>query len=218
MQATAIPALGTIDGIQRKEPIYDTDYAPSGVALANQIVVFANYTAFAQATGTAPLSKAFGRDTNLSGGQGGLPQATRFSWYKWRCKIRSLDQNLNLAANQGWFEQANRLRQISFAIFQLSQTRYITTQLDELLGFTDSQFVSTVGTALAGTGGMVITPAVGDRQGRDITIKGEPYTLNPLETFNVLTVSPTQAAVLTPTLNMYVTHFLDGVLVRGITG
>ena len=154
-----IPALGKIAGLARKEPIYDTE-----VVLATpgtQISVFANFTSFSNAP-TNVLSKAFGRDTNLTGSQGGLPQAHRHMWYKWRMKCRSMDANLTLGANAGLLETIRRYRQLSYCIFQLAQTRYITVQADELIGWTESE-QTTLSTA--------IVPNPGCSLGRDATVK-----------------------------------------------
>jgi len=215
-QVTDIPALGKISGLARKEPIYDTEGWAPAVPLPAQITTFGNFTTFA--TAGLSLVKAFGRDTNLTGGQGGLPQAHRFMWYKWRSKIRPMDANMGLAANILVQEQISRARQLSNVTLQLAQTRYITVQHDELLGFTDSMFVATTTVAA-----YVPTPAVGDRQGRDITVRGEPKILEPLENFQVLTQVPSFTAgvgpgPLSPTVSLYVTSFLDGILIRGIVG
>jgi len=221
---TQIPALGTISGLQRKESIYDTEgYNAPAAAPTGNISTFSNYSAFA--TAGLPLTKQFGRDTNLQGsGVGGLPQAHRFFWYVWRKKWRTLDANLNLAAgvNAYIFEQLNRARQLSYSVFQFSQTRYITCQSDELLSFSDSQFVALQGTTTVPVGAflMTVTPAVEDRKGKDITVSQQPKILEPLEQFNVQTVTPAQTGgtALVPVVSLYVTDHLDGILIRGITG
>ena len=180
---TQIPALGTISGLQRKESIYDTEvYNTPAAAPAGNCTTFSNYSAFSNGT-AATLTKSFGRDTNLQGsGVGGLPQAHRFFWYVWRKKWRTLDANLNLAsgANAYILEQINRARQLSYSIFQFSQTRYITCQSDELVSFSDSQFTSLTPGALA-TFLLTLVPDVGDRKGKDITVSQQPKILEPLE-------------------------------------
>ena len=217
---TQIPALGTISGLQRKESIYDTEvYNTPAAAPAGNCTTFSNYSAFSNGT-AATLTKSFGRDTNLQGsGVGGLPQAHRFFWYVWRKKWRTLDANLNALAgvNSVIFEQINRARQLSYSSFQFSQTRYITCQSDELLSFSDSLFVANTGT-VAGTFQMTITPDVGDRKGKDITVSQQPKILEPLEQFNVQTVTPAPLlTAFTPIVTVYVTDHLDGILIRGIT-
>jgi hypothetical protein len=213
-RATDIPAIGKIAGLARKEPIYDTEGWAAAAVLPAQIITFANFTTFA--TAGLSLVKAFGRDTNLTGGQGGLPQAHRFFWFKWRAKLRALGANLNTPANRVAFEQIIRARQLSNATFQLAQTRYITVQMDELIGFTDSMYVA--GSAATTLDQIYPVMNVGDRQGRDVTAGKEPKILEPLENFQSITQTPTIAAPLTPTVDIYVTHHLDGILVRGVVG
>ena len=204
----AIPAVGTVAGLARKEFIYDTEGQANGTP-ATQVTQFTNYTSFA--TAALSLTKQFGRDTNLAGGQGGLPQAHQFLWYKWRCKFRSVDLNTNSAAAAVFYEQVNRLRQLTYVTFQLAQSRYITIQADELVGFTDSLSILHTFTDV-----LTVVPAVQDRQGHDVTIKGEPYTLKPLEQFSTLTVTPA-AGGLSLTDDCYITQVLGGVLARGVT-
>lgn len=215
---TEIPALGKIAGLSRKEAIYDTEVLAN--TIATSINVFTNFTSFANSP-TNVMSKQFGRDTNLAGGQGGLPQAHRHMWYKWRCKVRTLDGNIAAAGNANIFENIRRYRQLSFATFQLAQTRYITCQLDELIGWTDSENVSTTN-----SGFFCPTPNVGAALGRDVTVAGEPKVLEPLEQFSVITGTPSTGSIVTLSTvgttttgcNLYVTHVLDGVLTRGIVG
>ena len=215
---TQIPALGTVSGLQRKESIYDTEGLDAAATVPNQITTFANYSAFS--TTGLTLTKQFGRDTNLQGsGVGGLPQAHRFFWYVWRKKWRTINANLNSLANSVVFEELRRARQMSFSIFQFSQTRYITCQSDELVSFSDAEFVSVaIDASAAPAFALVPTPAVADRKGKDITVGAQPKILEPLEQFNVITGFPTATPGLTPTVDFYVTDHLDGVLIRGITG
>lgn len=208
---TQIPALGSIAGLARKEPIYDTEVLLN--TLGTSINTFANFTSFANAP-TNVLSKQFGRDTNLTGSQGGLPQAHRHLAYKWRCAVRTLDGNLASAGNATVFENIRRYRQLSHAIFQLAQTRYITVPLVELVSFVESEFVASTQTNY-----ISITPAVGAHLGRDLTVGSNPKVLEPLESFQITVGTPSTGSIATLSTvgttttgcNLYICNVLDGV-------
>jgi len=210
-QPTEIPALGKIAGLARKEGIYDTEGNAAATAIASQIQTFQNFVSFA--TAGLGLTKAFGRDTNLTGGQGGLPQAHRFMWYRWRAKSRTLNASMQTVANWVMFEQIRRYGQLAFKTFQLAQTRYITVQKDDLVSYASAEYVNIVDAAATH---LVITPACGDRQGKDVTVRGEPKILEPLENFTIITGVP--GGSFSPTTDIYETDNLDGVLIRGIVG
>lgn len=206
---TQIPALGSIAGLARKEPIYDTEVLAN--TLGTSIKTFANFTSFANSP-TNALSKAFGRDTNLTGSQGGLPQAHRHLAYKWRCTVRTLDGDLANASQNQVFEKIRRYRQLSYAIFQLAQTRYITVPLTELVSFVDSEFVMSTQ-----TNSLNVTPNVGAHQGRDLTVGNNPKVLEPLESFQIEVGTPDDGSIVslstsgatTTGCNFYVMNVLD---------
>lgn len=213
-----IPALGSIAGLARKEPIYDTEVLAN--TIGTSINTFANFTSFANSP-TNVLTKQFGRDTNLTGSQGGLPQAHRHMAYKWRCSVRTLDGNVANASNNVIFENIRRYRQLSSAIFQLAQTRYITVPLTELVSFVDSEYFATTA-----TNQYIASPNAGAQLGRDLTVGGEPKVLEPLESFLIVIGTPSTGTIATLSTvgttttgcNLYVMNVIDGVLTRGITG
>lgn len=214
IQLVPLPAQGTVAGRPRKESIYDTECWPGAAAIAN-LTTFQNFSSFSNAPTTSGLTKQFGRDTNLRGaGNSGLPQATHFFWYAWRCKIRALGSNLGTAPNVVVFEQINRARELSYASFAFQTSTLITLQLDELPSGTGPQYANTTHT----TATILSLPnGVPDRRtGKDVTVMGRPVELNALEAFTVPVFVP-QAAGLAPTVDLFVTPVLDGLLLRGLS-
>lgn len=201
---------GAVGSRPRKEPIYDSEgWAPATPQPA-QITTFVNFSGFN--TAGLSLAKAFGRDTNLQG-QNGLPAAHHHYWYGLRIKIRSLDADLSDAANVGVFEEINRVRELSFTQFRFASSELITVQCDECPNGTGPQFAQTTH---AGTTILSLPSGVPTRgNAKDVTISGRPVEIVALEAFRVVIGTP---AGITPTVSLYVTVVLEGLLLRGITG
>jgi len=128
-------------------------------------------------------------------------------------KIRTLDAVLSDAANVGVFEEINRARELSFAQFRFASSELITIQADEAPNGTGPQYAQTTHsdtTILSLPSGV---PTRGNA--KDVTISGRPVEIVALEAFRVVIGTPTG---FTPTVNMYVTIVLEGLLLRGITG
>lgn len=175
-----------------------------------QIATFTNFATFN--TAGLGLAKAFGRDTNLQG-QNGLPAAHHHYWYGIRAKIRTLNAVLSTLANVVVFEEVNRARELSFLQFRFASSELITIQLDEAPSGTGPQFVNTTHT---GATVLSLPSGVPDRGNtKDVTISGRPVEIVALEAFQVLVGTP---AGFTPTVDMYVSIILEGLLLRGITG
>lgn len=207
---------GKITGISRREDIYDSEGLRNGVTIAT-VKTFRNYSAYAD-TNSGLITKQEYQDTNLGGATaGGLPNAMVFIWYKWRSKLRSKNSTMQTAANTVFFEECRRFRQSTVKIVNFSQSKYITCQGDETVGFDASEHVAHTNNA-----SFVPTPNVGLRDGRDVTINGLPREISSLQDFNIETTplvvsSGAQGAVLlSPTVNIYLTENLGGVLTRGV--
>lgn len=212
IQLVPLPAQGTVAGRPRKESVYDTDVWSTSQAIPSQIVLFSNFTAFSIAPGNTAITKQFGRDTNLRGASSsGLPQATHFFWYAWRNKIRTLGANLTTAPNVVASEQILRVRQLSYAQFAFQSSTLMTVQLDELPDGVGPQNVFTTHTSTT-----VFSPVTGtDRRGKDVTVMGRPVELNALEAFTIPVSTPQGG--FTPTLDLFCTAQLDGILLRGLS-
>lgn len=208
---------GKITGISRREDIYDSEAFRATVTIAT-VKCFRNYAAYAD-TNSAISSKQEYHDTNLGGATaGGLPNAMVFIWYKWRSKLRSKNQTLQTQANAAaWFEECRRFRSSTVKIVNFAQSKYITCQGDETVGFDASENVATTLNNV-----MCPTPNLGAHPGKDVTINGLPREISSLQDFNVETTPMTVssgangAALLSPTLNIYLTEILGGVLTRGV--
>lgn len=213
IQLVPLPAQGTVAGRPRKESVYDTDCWITGAAIPAQITLFQNFSAFSVVPPSL-LTKQFGRDTNLRGsGSSGLPQATHFFWYAWRCKVRAMGSNLGTAANVVVSEQILRATVLSYAQFNFQSSTLLTVQLDELPSGTGPAYTNTtqnVATVFS------LPNGVPDRRiGKDVTVMGRPIELNALEAFTVPVFTPQGG--FTPTAELYVTMVLDGVLLRGLS-
>lgn len=208
---------GKITGISRREDIYDSEAFRNAVTIAT-VKCFRNYSAYAD-TNSALITKQEYQDTNLGGATaGGLPNAMVFIWYKWRSKLRSKNSTFQTAANaNSFYEECRRLRQSTVKIVNFAQSKYITAQGDETVSFTDCEQVASTLNA-----SFIPTPNVAAHMGKDVTINGLPREISSLQDFNVetspLVVSSGAqgAALLLPTVNIYITEVLAGVLTRGV--
>jgi hypothetical protein len=223
---TPIPAVGTVGGVARNEPIYDSEgLAAAGAAVpATPIRTFVNYGQFA--TAGLPNVKQPGRDTNLSGAASGLPQGHQHFAVAWTQEVHAMDANLSLAANVVVFEQIHRYRRMGSTTLQINNNNaYITVRNVELLGFEDSLNVFTTHGAAT-----VIAADVGDRKGKSLMSiqrfktaqgitppKNSPYVLQPLQIFSCNTTVPGTATALTLQVALYKVDKFSGVLVRGIS-
>lgn len=214
LQIVAVPSPGIVGGRPRKEPIYDSEVWPTGANIANRIL-FADFGRFAVAPATVVLTKQFGRDTNLQGGQSGLPQAHHLFWYEWRMKIRALGANLGGAAGAPVFEEINRARELADVTFRFSQSDLISIQCDELpSGVGPLHIATTVNdtTVLSHPNG------VPDRRGKVVTVTGRPVGIQALENFRVLLNVREVAGAFQPTADLHICAVLEGMLLRGVTG
>jgi hypothetical protein len=210
MRVVPIPAVGAVGSRPRKEPIFDTEGWAPAVPQAAEITTFVNFSSFN--TSGLSLSKAFGRDTNLQG-QNGLPAAHHHYWYGLRLKIRSMDADLGTAPNVVVFEEINRIRELSFCQFRFASSELITVQADEAPSGTGPQFANTTH---AGATVLSLPSGVPTRgNAKDVTISGRPVEIVALEAFRVVIGTP---AGITPTVSLYATCILEGLLLRGITG
>lgn len=210
MRVVPIPAVGAVGSRPRKEPIYDTEGWAPAVAQAAEITTFVNFSGYN--TAGLSLAKAFGRDTNLQG-QNGLPAAHHHYWYGLRVKIRSMDANLGTAANVVVPEEINRIRELSFTQFRFASSELITIQADEAPSGTGPAYVNTTH---AGATVFSLPSGVPTRgNAKDVTISGRPVEIVALEAFRVVIGTP---AGITPTVSLYCSVILEGLLLRGITG
>ena len=238
---TPIPAVQTVGGVARAEPVYDSELVSNQVScLGTQITCFSDYDSFKTVSPAAPnnITKQPDRDTNLSGsGASGLPQGNQAFIYAWSCELNTFNSNLSTAANAVVFEELNRYRRLSAAVFRINQTNaFITRRLVDLVSFEDSMSVSTTHNSVT-----VIAPDVGNRRGvsmtstqryratrknprtgakekRVVLVRSSPYVLQPQQQFRVTTGTPAVATgqTFTPTVTFGVVHKFHGILVRGI--
>lgn len=229
LRVVPIPAVGAVGSRPRKEPIYDTERYTGGVAPPTSISLFNNFSAFANPLGAllvgpavgGTLTKAFSRDTNLSGQQG-LPAAHHHYWYGMRCKIRSMECDLSQATAARVPEQINRLRELSAAQFRFASSELFNVQLDELPSGTGPQHIATTHTAVTA---LSLPSGVPTRSNsKDVTISGRPVEIVALESFRVDVLTPQAGAdplsgtAHTLITDLYLTIVLEGLLLRGITG
>ena len=213
MNTTDIFPVGNIQAIPRKESPYDTEciVASSATTLPAQIKLFQNYTSFQVVpVGT---TKQADRDTNVNGAVGALPQGYQLLWYEWRASIRTLDANLATAANVVAFENIRRTRQLGAVKYLATQNPLVTATLGDLVSYVDSEFVQT--TVNAAT---VITPTIGFRGGKTMTVGGKPYIIKPTEQLAVQALWPGSNGAyntsFSAVINLFLTCWLDGVLLR----
>jgi len=217
MPVVAIPTPGVVGGRPRKEPLYDTEVIKGATAVPTEVLIFQNFAQFRAAPADTNIAQAKeqGRDTNLQGGQSGLPQSTAFFWFQWRLKIRTLGVNLTTSANAIVSEEIRRLRQLASVTFRFSQTDLITVQADEL---PDGVGPTSHHSNHAGAVSWGLVNGTPHRNNfKDVTVSQKPVGINALEQFRVVWRTPT-AAGLTPTIDYFLCPVLDGLLIRGITG
>jgi len=214
MSLVALPSPGIIGGVPRKESVYDTEAYVAGAAIPTERNLFQNFTSFAVTPGLG-AAKQSPRDTNLQGGNAGLPQAHFLYMYGWRAKHRTLNANMGTAANVVVTEELNRFRELGGVGFSFSQTQIIAAQLDELPSGTGPANVFTTHGAAT-----VMSPQSGtpDRANfYDVTVGGRPIQVEALQDFRVRQTHPNTAG-LVPTVDIYSTHILVGILLRGSAG
>jgi hypothetical protein len=224
---TPVPAVQTIGGTARNEPVYDVELVNSGVnILGTTIVCFQDFNAFKTVT-APPIQKQQDRDTNLGGsGASGLPQGHQMFAYAWTCEVHAMDADLATFANRFVLEQINRFRRLSAARFKINQTnQYITVRLVDLVGYEDSLYANTTH-----GGTTVITPNVGAKTGKALTstqryrgedgkarlVRNSPYVIMPQQQFRVETTTPqtSSGATFILTVPLAPVHKFLGVLVR----
>jgi hypothetical protein len=124
-----------------------------------------------------------------------------------------MNANLGTAANVVVSEEINRIRELSFGQFRFASSELITVQLDEAPSGTGP-----ANTFTTHTGATVFSlpsgvPSRGNA--KDVTISGRPVEIVALEAFRVVIGTP---AGITPTVDLYCSVILEGLLLRGITG
>jgi|GEM_PF-4793341 len=134
-------------------------------------------------------------------------------WYGLRAKIRTLNADLSLPANVVVSEEINRARELSFLQFRFASSELITVQMDECPNGTGPQTTFTTHTGATVFSLPSGVPTRGNA--KDVTISGRPVEIVALEAFQVLVGTP---AGFTPTVDLYVSIILEGLLLRGITG
>lgn len=216
MPVVQLPSPGVVAGRPRKEGIYDTEVEATGSATGTSLTLFSNFSAFTTAPVTVTATKQYGRDVNLRGTTSGLPKSTHLFWYEWRCKIRPLGTNLASAANNAngtsVTEEILRYRQTSSIQFEFSQTVLIQAQLDELPDGVGPAWGSTTHTA-----SILLGPnCVPERKGKIVTISGKPVSIDEQQEFSVTLKQP--QLTFNPTADLFITIFLEGMLLRAITG
>lgn len=217
MQVVAIPTPGTVGGRPRKEPLVDTEVIKGNTTVPTEVLIFQNFAQFRVAPADTNIAQAKeqGRDTNLQGGQSGLPQSTAFYLFQWRLKIRTYGIDLTNVSYIDVSDQIRRLRQLSSVTFRFSQTDLIMLQADEL---PDGVGPITHHSNHPGAVSFGLVNGVPHRgNAKDVTVSGKPVGINALEQFRIVWRTPT-AAGMTPTIDYFITPVLEGLLVRGITG
>jgi hypothetical protein len=117
------------------------------------------------------------------------------------------------AANVGVFEQMRRIRQLGAIKYLATQNPLATVTLGDLISYVDSEFVATTANNCVAP-----TPVIGFRGGKTMTVGGKPYMIKPTEQLAVQALFPgsngSYATSFTATVNLYLTSWLDGVLLR----
>lgn len=210
-QLSKVAPPGEVLGIGRKESIYDTEGQNDAVVTIAEIECFVDFGSFR--TPLLSMSKRFGRDTNLRGGNSFLPTGYKFGAYRWRCSVHRLSLVLTTVNLGTTTEEQDRYRELSSAELTQDRTPYIMAQLQDLVSWRDNRRVTiALDAAAAPLTAFAITPGT-DHEGRALDVKGQPWVLEALQSFRAVTKTPDS---MTPTaLNeLYITHTLDGVLVR----
>ena len=217
-QQTNLAPQGTIAATDRKESAQDAEIiAGIGSGLPPLITLFASFAAFQNTTNNANVEqKQKGRDTNLGGPGGGLPQGYQLLWFEWRCGPRTLGANLNMPGTVGVSEQLERVRENGFIKALFSQAPLITSNLRDLVGFTDARNIFTTF-----QNATVMAPCIAQRGGKVIVTNNEPYKIVGLEQLEIQAGWPGASQVPVPQggpllaiVPMYLFCSLDGVMSR----
>lgn len=212
MPLVQLPAQGTVGGRPRKEGVYDTEVLANNANFGTSLTLFLDFSKFKTSPVGVSFTKQSPRDTNLQGGgTRGLPKNTALFWYELRCKVRPLGVNLALAANKTVTAEILRYIQISSASFAFTQTPLIQMQLDECPAGVGPAWGATTHTDTALFG----PNCVPDRKGKIVTITGKPVYIPEMQDFSFKIESP--EGNFTPTVDLFVTAHLEGLLVRGLT-
>lgn len=211
MPLVALPAPQTVGGRPRKEGVYDTEVYPDNVVTRQNLDLFARFDAFAVAPVNA-FTKQRGRDTNQTGGQG-LPTNTHLFWYEWRLKLRPLGVDIGAAASINMTADIHRLLWLMAVRFNFAQTTLIELQADELPTGTGPQ---TTFSTITNRTVFSVPNQVPNRKGKIVTVTGKPTSIDALQEFRVALAIPEGA--FTPQDDMFVTAYLEGLLLRGVTG
>lgn len=215
---TKIPAPGDIAATDRKEAAVDTEVicGLGNNPNAGYVSLYANPKQFNNIQGQNNLEqKQADRDNNLGGPGAGLPSGTALKWFALRFQILTYCANLNLASNQGVFEQISRLRECGVLESKFSRTPLFIVPLPDLVSFMDARWVSST------FGGTVMSPVISSRDGKSVTTDEKPfyivgqewaeinYKFTDLTTFTGPQNANTAFTALVP---YYARSFLDGIL------
>jgi hypothetical protein len=190
-QQTTIAPVTSIDATDRKESAYDSEVITgTGQGLPASITLFQNFSGFQVAGTNAEAKQRNGRDTNLGGPGGGLPQGYQLLWFEWRAGPRTLGADLSGILGAGVFEQLERIRENGFIRAKFTQSPLITANLRDLVSFTDARFL------VGGFAGFnMMAPCIAERGGKVIVSDGQPYKIVGLEQLEVEMGWPGAAAV-----------------------
>lgn len=206
-----MPQQGPIATRPRREGIYDSEGWANGSAITAKLTIFRSSTSFAVTLG---LTKTKGRDHNMDGPGGQLSKGQALHWYVLCNKIRPLAANLQGATIPLVWDVVRRIRESTWCTFYFGNTPYLVLQTWMIPegcgvtgGFTNHNAITLVSQSQAEL----------DRQnGYDVTLNGMPQEITQLESFSM----DVEASGVTPTstVDLYVTTYLKGVLLKGLVG
>ena len=213
IQIASIPQQDAIAARLRREGIYDTEGFNDAIVTTAGLTLFRSATSFGR-TGLSEV-KVFGRDTNIIGQGGQLPNSWHHYWYGVRGKFSALNQRLDTAANSVVFDQWRRLVDMSWFEFDFGLTPFFFCQLSEI----PTQFPAHISQTQNAT--TLYEPANNIRDPKhryDVTIESYPIEITSLETIQVKIPLASDNTLPTLTLETYVTILLVGTLMKGISG
>ncbi len=127
--------------------------------------------------------------------------------------MRARGVDIGLAANVRISADIHRLTQLMAVRFTFGQTTLIELQADELPTGTGPQ---TTHTTVTNRTVFSMPNQIPNRKGKVVTITGKPTSINALQEFRV--VLNVAELGFTPVADLFVTAYLEGLLLRGVTG
>ena len=208
----SIPQQGPIATRPRRDGIYDTEGWDDGGAIDAKVTVFRSATSFSNTD--LGLTKTKGRDHNFDNNGGQLPKGQALHWYVLANKIRPTAANLGGAAVAVVWDVIRRIREVTWLTFRFGDTPYLvlqTWQVPECVGvgrgYTTHNAVTLVGQSQS---------EHDRRNGYDVTLSGMPVEITALESFSADIEA--SGVTPTPTVDLYDTVYLKGVLLKGLQG